>query len=311
MEVKNVKQNIVAMKKNTHLLEVGLYAMAKASEENRWFPGHIGASLLAIALFFEENREAINAELEATVLSKAEEIIQLNAVHYEAIYSEGEVSIEPIVAAVKVNIDKFSADGHGVIYGALALKAIATLQKNLRQEVIQGIAKIVLSAQDDNVARYWEIENYKETIINPADLIHFKTVDEAAHYCLTHQENMLGNVVIDGKKYYFEGSRLHEVTHAHALVLLNQLGYSQLAEDGMLGLSKQIFFNTHFPEDLEPEQIDFIFNPFEVKFWQFPIKDYHHYKLAYAVFSLCKQLQIQNTYEILKPMSLHWKIINS
>ena len=293
-----------------YLLEVGIYALAKSSEENNWFPGHIGASIIAIALFLEENIKEVSDDLKKMVLLKAEEIIEINAVQYEDIYSKEKTSTNPILDAVKLNIKNFSADGHGVIYGSLALKGIQYLDKNIKEEVITGIATIVKLAQNDNVERYWKIENYKEAEIKETDLENFKNVSEAGLYCLTHQENQLGNLIINDKQYYFEGSRLHEVTHSQALLLLDQLGYSELAIEGLNGLKKQIFFNKQFPKDIEPEQIDFLFDPFEIQFWRYPIKDYHHYKLAYAVFSLCNYLKIKNTNEILKPMSLHWKILN-
>jgi len=290
------------------LLKIGLYAMSKSSEEERWFPGHIGASLITIALFIEEN--SLNSEVEKVIISKADEIIDLNLIRYLDISSDIKQSIKPIEDAIAVNVENFSADGHGIIYGSLALKAIDILDINISSDIIQGINKLILLAQNDNVGRYWTVENYKTLNIEHSQLNHFKDVYEAADYCLNHQENVLNNEVINDKTYYFSGSRLHEVTHSNALMLLDKLGYSNLAKTGLRGLEKQIYFNKKQPTELRPEKNHQVFNPLEVEFWKYPIKDYHHYKLAYAVFNLFNILKVKNTDQILKAISSHWKIIN-
>ncbi len=70
------------------------------------------------------------------------------------------------------------------------------------------------------------------------------------------------------KTYYFSRSRLREVTHSDAVILLDKLGYSDLAKKGLIGLEKQIiYFNKKQPSELRPEKNYQVLDPLEVEFW--------------------------------------------
>src|SRR2546428_11668183 len=119
-----------------YLLELGLTAMASSANQDNWFYGHIGACILAISFFLEEID--LKGDLTNVGLNKVKEIIgQHKEIFIDEFLNSGEKSsLDQIIDSTNENIKYFSADGHGVIYAALALKAIKKRNQNVSSSLV-------------------------------------------------------------------------------------------------------------------------------------------------------------------------------
>jgi hypothetical protein len=286
-------------------LEQGLWRMGSVADQT-WFYGHEGAAVLSISLFLLEN------ELDEEVRKQAEKVLVSlyadNPIEKVTMTETVDRDYHEILEAIQENIAEFSADGHGVIYGAIALQA---LKHNA--ELPQGkIARTIKNALSDTPNRYWSIQNYKTHIPHKTTIPEFENVKAAAKYALLEQRNIKPNVRIEDTTYYFQGSKLHEITHAHALLLLEENGQTALVKSGIENLRKQMYFNRFSPENVKPiAPPKTTYTPFEKEYWENDVADVHYYKLAYSAYDLIKKLELTENeiIEIENNLQNHWTLL--
>lgn len=290
-------------------LKLGLIAMSKSMENGFWLHGHVGAELLTNTFFIQEIE--ISKKTKKAVLARITQIISDKKEYLDeellATKSTNEV-ISAIEIELENNVKQLSTAGHGVIFGTLILKALQKLNNWLPKEVEVGLIKLLKNTQQDYAERYYGFYDYQNKDINVSDLPDFKTPDEVAKYCMQHQE-YYESQEIDGKFYHFHGKQIHLITHANALVILNEIGYSKLAYKGLPELSKQIILGAISPPNAKPYQTQTFFNPLNASFWERNVTDEHHNKLAYAVIFLLNRYPDLNQEKILQQVSGHWELM--
>ncbi|AXG70220.1 hypothetical protein KORDIASMS9_02459 [Kordia sp. SMS9] len=294
----------------SELIHKGLFAMADSSQTENWFFGHWGAAIITTALFIDLN--PLSEEAKNAAISRIDKILKSNEIIFkdEPTSKQTTESLQPLLDAIEININNLSSGAHGVIYGALALKAIDFLNYEIPNSYIGHICSVVKSAQNDGLLdRYWNISNYKETNISLSQIPTFNNVYEAALFCLKNQKNLKANQEINNKFHFFQGTKLHQITHSHALVLLHELGYKELAKKGIHSLRKQIAFGDLAPKGLKPHSLQKVYSPFQASFWETEANDIHFYKLAYPVFDLFRTLNIENNERLLEYINPHWELL--
>lgn len=297
------------MTDTNQLLKLGLIAMSKSMENGFWLHGHIGAEILTNTFFIEElnvdekTKKAILNRTLDIINSKtaylSDDLLQLKSVNED---------ISTIENEVEKNINRLSTAGHGVIFGTLILKALQKLNNWLPKEVAIGLIKLLQNTQIDYAERYYDFHDYQNKEIDTSDLPAFKTPDEVAKYCITHQE-YYESQEIDGKYYHFHGKQIHHITHANALVILDQMGYSKLAYKGLPELTKQIKLGSIIPPNGKIYKTKTFYNPLEVSFWERNVEDEHHFKLAYAVIYLLERYADLDKEKVLQEVSGHWELM--
>jgi len=291
----------------TGFIKKGLYAMADSANSGEWFLGHVGATIISIVFFIKNNN--VSDRVHELAIQRINDILNDNEFTLQEAPEEQQtaITLKPLIEAVEVNIENFSTSGHGVIFGAIALNAINYLGNQIPTSYIQKIADVVMNAQDDSSPnRFWSVEDYKTADIDLTSAPDFANIFEAAKYCIANQKKVRPNVEYGDRFYYFQGSRLHQVTHAHALVLLHKLGYEDLAYKGLHSIRKQIVLCNLLPKDVEhyiPKKTHY---PFEPEFWETMPNDLHYYKLTYSAYDLFKHMNQEDVDGLLENINIHW-----
>ncbi|PQJ77682.1 hypothetical protein [Polaribacter porphyrae] len=291
------------------LLKIGLIAMSKSMENGFWLHGHVGAEILTNTFFIQDLE--IDEKTKNAILNRITHIINSKRAYIsdELLAQKSKnADISAIEFELENNINKLSTAGHGVIFGTLILKALQKLNNCLPKEVADGLTKLLQNTQQDYAERYYGFYDYQNREIDISNLPNFETLDEVAKYCMNHQE-YYESQEIDGKFYHFHGKQIHLITHSNALVILNEIGYSNLAYKGLPELSKQIILGSITPPNAKPYQTKNIFNPLNASFWERNVTDEHHNKLAYAVIYLLKRYPDLDQETILQQVSGHWELM--
>ena len=90
----------------------------------------------------------------------------------------------------------------------------------------------------------------------------------------------------DGHPYFFTGEKYHSLTHLHALIQLDKLGYTSLAQNGVPLIRAQIRLTRQqppgdpVPRKLEPGSAEV------ADYWKITGDPWHDIKLAEAVVDL-------------------------
>jgi hypothetical protein len=291
------------------LLQRGLDGLAGVHTQfpQSWFHGHFGAALLAahfLGLRADFPRETARLLMACAqrVQSGVHTLFNLHA-------TEGKVvAITPILRALERTIGELSTDGHGAIYASLALKALHSAPELATAERVTGIVQLIQNARTDDPQRYYGYSDYKLGEVRIADVPVFASVADAMHYALHDHSVVFPDQSLNGHYYYLAGSKLHTITHAHALLELAALGYEDVAATGLPALRKQMQLcgATLLPAGLTPLRTDEWTDPRTAAFWDRERNDTHHIKLAYAVLSAADLLGIADSSSIIRALSVYW-----
>ncbi|MFM2484310.1 hypothetical protein [Celerinatantimonas yamalensis] len=280
----------------TLLIEQGILALANVAvqQSDGWFQGHVGASILAGVQLLESNQLPERA---ARALKARLEQHQEN---HPALFEVLEPSplatdFSSIVSAIENNAQQLSRSGHGVIYGALFLEAIAKYHINVSQRAVANIAQLLNNCSVDNWARYFGCSDYRRfTAKNAHEL-------DLLALCRSALERSTTDVYYSSGGYFYTGERIHSVTHAHAILLLDQLGYSALAQQASEQLALQLELNDLRPESgltlAAPRHFDLT----DATIWEDDYSDEHQIKLAYSYSQLSQMLS-----ESIAPLDNLW-----
>ncbi|MGF1698723.1 hypothetical protein L4D09_00085 [Photobacterium makurazakiensis] len=279
----------------------GILALANVVECDRtgWIQGHVGVSLLAGS-----------ALLKSGVLPKAsydslKSRLQKQIEKYEHLLKPLESSqltsdYTAILNAIELNTRQLSRSGHGVIYGALFLKAISNNDINVSEITVSNIAKLIVNCTEDNWGRYFGLVDYRQ--YKHSNL----TEKDIRTLCSLAVTRSSSNVYLDTSDYFFAGEKIHGITHAHAVFILNELGYTDLASKAASQLLIQLDLN-----DLKPDSGLKLAQPkrFELSdptLWGVGFNDEHQIKLAQSYSELSTELNIQ-----LSDIDDLWGAVNS
>ena len=299
---------------NDELLELGLIGLANTSARypGSWFMGHKGAAVLAAHFLCHSiplDEDVLDAVTEfAQAIIREDEPLFTPAPAHPCTYPNG---ITPVVTKVEEVITQLTADGHDIIFASLALKALIARPDLATEPVVAGLVQLLNDAQRDDPRRYLGYDDYLNMPVDYSTVPEFESPHAAAMYALTLHNTVYPDQVIDGHAYFLAGNKLHDVTHAHALVELDNLGYHEIASSGIDALRKQFHLcaTSRIPEGLAPFKAPYPLNPWQLAFWERDKTDAHQVKLAYSVMSLLASAEPAEREAILAPISTYWHLL--
>lgn len=227
-------------------LQRGLFGMANASRAGT-MAGHLGAAVVA-GYFFGENHPDLDEGVLAAVrrdqdrIAGGEESIWFNpkkvgltAAQLFSPLPEGKPvpnATATIAAALARNIDRTRQSGHNVIFGSIAIRALADHPDLATAKVTAGITRLIAGFDGAHAGRgyYGKAKGWKVGNAAPVaagnDLPEYQSTEQMARVMIdeltaTAQQHRQGF-----------GGLFHLVNHAAALAELEQHGFAQLARDG-------------------------------------------------------------------------------
>jgi hypothetical protein len=263
-------------------LALGLLALAKAQERG-WARGHHGAAVIASYFFClehgldERTVHALRKQVDAFVAHRKAEFPVLDP-------GPGEADPGPILEQLNAHIHELRSGGHDAIYASLALRALDELPHYATPKIVDGIRLLLVSfvetlpvvAETD-----WQREHPVPGYQSTEDLVH--ATREALLRPWDH-------VLAVGA-----GQVVHWVTHADALVTLEELGHADLARRGYAAHQRYLHQGVESGTSPGPEiaPIDWLSPPYwESEAPRTPQKGTwffgHSFKLPYSLLRLLR-----------------------
>lgn len=129
-------------------IEAGLTALGRNAEltNNTWFMGHIGAAVIAGGLLLEN--DAMPDDARALLRSQLDRVIEENAAFFVHFDTEQQVPLTALLNAIEHSCSELSTSGHGVIYGALVLRALKMCPAMASRQLIDGIIRTLQATRN-------------------------------------------------------------------------------------------------------------------------------------------------------------------
>lgn len=190
--------------------------------------------------------------------------------------------------AIEINLEKLVISGHGVIYGALALQALRERPEAGTEAVVSGIERLLQKTLKDRGNRYYGVPDEEIHRVPVDEIPKYNGVSDLVTTAFRESRERYRDGYVGEAYYYFTAEKLHGITFAHAIYLLDRLGYSELARKAfplhrrMMKLNRMI---PPKPEELRVEELPGV-TPFQVSYWQKDHFDDHALKLGIAALEL-------------------------
>ncbi|MBS7530506.1 hypothetical protein IC619_008385 [Hazenella sp. IB182353] len=273
-------------------LQKGLMALANASEQNV-FTGHYGAAF--IAAYFMDRENQLPDHVTESITSYLARVEEKQTKFFINIDKSPSVTddFEPLLRAIKRNLEVLRSSGHGVIYGMLALKAFQHAPQLATELLVQRIAQLIDKALQDRQNRYYQIENYQ--ILTEKDVLGipvYQSMQDLMELALAECRWVIPDQKVGDDFYFFTGELEHGVTFAHALVELEKMEYKELARHGWHVHRLQMYLNRQVPHHLM-NQVVIVSDKASILdegYWKKEMQDPHFIKVPYAALSLLKNL---------------------
>lgn len=197
-----------------------------------------------------------------------------------------------LIEGLLPNLTNLSTSGHGVTLAVLGLKALRDRPDLLTPSIVRGILKLMEDAAvEHKLARYYGIEDYTQldlAEISLSEIPPYRNASDLARRALSELELVLPDQHVDGKFYFFAGELEHGVTHAHALIELERLGYAQLAKLGQSNHRLQMKLNRLKPQALSTQGVEAAEGASITgsAYWSKRYEDPHAIKVPYAALAL-------------------------
>jgi hypothetical protein len=265
-------------------LKKGLAALSDAHKRG-WLEGHNGAAVLATYYFCQENAlaertvHALGRQIDAFIAKSPEEFPTPDP---------GRGSAEParIVEQLDGQIADLRAGGHDVIFASLALKALRDVPEYATPTIVDGICELLKLI----VARRRPEPDTPYNQEHP--LPPYRAAEDIAAITLQATLRPWGDVSRVGAS-----GVIHWITHADAVVTLEDLGYGDLARRGYAAQRLHINQAVTGGEGREPERsaVDWLGS----EYWESdtPRKLFgdtwlagHAFKLPYSLFRMLRRV---------------------
>ena len=207
-------------------LERGLTGMAKA---NGWFESHWGAGILAGYYLCKENQ--LPAETVAGIKKQLDTAIKIRGDQFVPLPEEPvkEESIQSIAKALEPAIEGgLRAHGHAVIFASLSIRALKDVPHMAQPTLVNklcGLSRQISKKKPEMKPSAKPYEDSQEMID--------ATFDSVGRF-----EPVLGHADVLRPNF------THMMTHAEALLNLELMGFTDLAQSGFLG------HRVHITEDV-------------------------------------------------------------
>ena len=271
-------------------LSKGLTALSNANKKD-WFLGHFGAAIIAGEFLISEC--GLEDDVASLVRKSMDSFITTQSSLFKEINNKELDNNwkEKILHSIKLNLDKLRTSGHGVIFGTLALKALTLKEELATQGIVNGIVKLLELTTHDRLDRYYGISNYDEVIVEADDnILQYKNESDLINTPFSELAVVYEDEFINNKSYFFTGCKIHGITHAHALCMLDELGYKELSKKGYENHRLQTKLNRHKSTSPNLLKTEKLYCPFDKAYWERDLDDTHYIKLPYSAISLLKKL---------------------
>jgi hypothetical protein len=269
---------------------LGLGGIIAAGEP---FMAHFGAALLA-AWWFERDAQ-LPAETSMAMGSQADSMIAKHAWLFQLLPSDQRPQadrIDELVDAITGGLDHAWAIGHDVIYAALVVRTLQARPEFASDAVIDGVLSVLSACRAfpiDVIGGSFSVEGVEADEVAQAEVTTDRALAEAA----------LGAIVVSDHVYVgvHQGDLGHVPDHAHALIVLERLGYHRAAQCGRVGFREHLaalrrarHFTADLPEARRRERAD----PVGIEYWArgSATNDWalgHLFKYPYAILDLLKR----------------------
>ena len=264
-------------------------SLCRAGKEY-WLLGHFGAALLSgIRLLENDNLPPPAARALAERLRKT---VAADPARYEP--AESNAAVDPSVACMPIteriesHIGGLHESGHGTIFAVSALRVFFERPEFATPSNVDSICGLIESAVDAARDRYFGLDAKSEIAA---------AAKKASSSAQTPWPDLIVAVAkefdclypdaeIDGHRYFFTGEKYHSLTHLHALIQLDKLGYTSLAQNGVPLIRAQIRLTRQqppgdpVPRKLEPGSAEV------ADYWKITGDPWHDIKFAEAVVDL-------------------------
>lgn len=288
-------------------LQSGVSALANTKNkfDRPWFFGHAGASVLAGHFLLKDNE--FSKEVRAKITEYLDSILASDPdLFAPADFSLPEASRSEILKCISEVVEVHSTTGHGIIFGALVLKAIAEEPTLFTKEVSEGVIALLRDCTSDVPDRYYGVSNYHSANVDYTGMKTFGSAGKAAEFSLTLHQTIYPDQIIDETYYFLAGNLLHSVTYAHALLQLEELGFGDLVAKGLDPLAKHMFLSARPHPSLEPLVTTHTYDPTEIEFWERSLNEPHQIKLAYSALALTRSFSDKEKKNVYRDLSTYW-----
>lgn len=272
----------------THpMLIQGLHSMA-STETGAWFPGHFGAAV--IAAYFLSQNEQLSQAVKQQVKAAAAQLVESNQQFFPELAQEGtRCELQPIIDKLQQSTQRLTESGHGVIYGSIALQALAQAPELQTPRIIQGICRLLDSANVARVNRYFNVADMYRDELPGQPIPPLNDIPEALRFAFSECSQSFKDQQINGAQHFFAGEKIHGITHGHALWQLQKMGYQDLAQQGFQQYLRQLQLNRQTPStQADNSLLTPVLNAdvLQVDYWKNRLADVHFIKLSYSVLAL-------------------------
>ena len=281
-------------------LEKGLTGLSRALERG-WFHGHYGAAAICAALLWDEH--AMHGRAAAAMREQVDRMI---AEWSDLFVPWPDEPAQPapvacIAERTAESITELRQSGHNVIFGALALRALHEAPHLARPSIVDGICRLLDTFRDGPPGQGWYGgEGWRNDVrVDPApDIPPYdgsQAVTDAVMNVLARYDRVRRNGY---------GGEVHVLTHAAALVELDELGYGDLARQGYVAHRVHIALRRTlpYPAPVKREfQTPAPDDPLSAAYWESEAAPRNHWawghnlKMLYAFYHLLPRVQDQAT----------------
>ncbi|WP_305420096.1 hypothetical protein [Photobacterium leiognathi] len=268
----------------TQFVDKGILVLANVVEINSdaWFQGHTGAALLAGNSLLHSG--VLNDLAKQSLQERLAQFVDDNQyLMHPLAASPKTTDYSKVVNAIALNAQQLCHSGHGIIYGALFLNAVTNNKVVVTERMVTNIAKLIINCMDDNWGRYYGLTDYRQ--YQPTSLSNKGEID-IHQLCILAVTRSTQDLHHNTDEHFFSGDKLHGITHAHAIFLLDKLGYKELAQQAAQQSLIQLELNDRKPESGLKKVIPKPFDLSDPNIWGRDFNDDHQIKLAHSYVEL-------------------------
>ncbi|WP_419205854.1 hypothetical protein [Photobacterium leiognathi] len=268
----------------TQFVDKGILALTNVVEidSNSWFQGHTGAALLAGDSLLHSG--ALNDLVKQSLQERLAQFADDNQYLMNPLAASPKTTdYSKVVNAIALNAQQLCHSGHGIIYGALFLNAVTNNNVVVTERMVTNIAKLIINCMDDNWGRYYGLTDYRQ--YQPTSLSNKGEID-IHQLCILAVTRSTQDLHYNTDEHFFSGDKLHGITHAHAIFLLDKLGYKELAQQAAQQSLIQLELNDRKPESGLKKVIPKPFDLSDPNIWGRDFNDDHQIKLAHSYVEL-------------------------
>jgi len=143
---------------------------------------------------------------------------------------EALVGVEPSLSVLRKFAGTLRRSAHPTIYMSAALWVLAHHGELSTDRVVEALIPLYDVARLDDAARHYGYDDYFVEIENEPAWVSDRASESLAGLrgAFNAMDPLPPDGPIDGRHYFLAGEKIHLVTHAHAVLTLEELGHADL-----------------------------------------------------------------------------------